>query len=72
MKYYMTITQFFLSYGSLVQILTANNREERKTPSQTAVEITILRSKKEKKYYRGTREEFTDTISATHTHTKRC
>jgi len=27
----MTITQFFLSYGSLVQTLTENNREERKT-----------------------------------------
>jgi hypothetical protein len=42
----MTITQFFLPYGSLVQILKENNTEERKTSSQTAVEITILRSKK--------------------------
>jgi hypothetical protein len=38
----MTIT-----HGSLVQILTENNREERKTSSQTAEEIAILRSKKE-------------------------
>jgi hypothetical protein len=43
----MTITQYFLLYGSPVQILTENNTEERKTSSQTAVEITILRSKKE-------------------------
>ena len=43
----MTITQSCLSYGPLVQILTENNREERKTSSQIAEEITILRSKKE-------------------------
>jgi hypothetical protein len=36
---------------------------ERKISSQTAVEITILRSKKERRYYSGTGEEFTDTIS---------
>jgi len=42
----MTTTQYFISYGSLVQILTENNTEERKTSSHTAVEITILRSKK--------------------------
>ena len=45
-KFYMTITQSCLSYG-LVLILTENNREERKTSSQTAEEITTLRSKKE-------------------------
>jgi hypothetical protein len=44
--------------------VTENSREERKTSSQTAVEITILRSKKELRCYRGTGEEFTDTISA--------
>jgi len=43
----MTKTQYFLSYGSLLQILTENNTEKRKTSSQTAVEIRILRSKKE-------------------------
>jgi len=59
----MTITQFSLSYGSLVQTVTKHNRKERKTSSHTAVEITILRSKKEYRYYRGTGEEFTDTIS---------
>ena len=31
MKFYMTIIQSFLSYGSLGQILTVKNREERKT-----------------------------------------
>jgi hypothetical protein len=41
------ITQFFLSYGSLVQILTDNNGEERKIASKTGVETTMLRSKKE-------------------------
>jgi hypothetical protein len=46
-KFYTTITQSCLSYGPLMQILTGNNREERKTSSQTAEEITILRSKKE-------------------------
>jgi hypothetical protein len=45
-----------------VQILKQNNRGERKTSSQTAEEITILRSKKERRCYRGSREEFTDTI----------
>ena len=61
----MTTTQYFISYGSLVQILTENNTKERKTSSHTAVEITILRSKKEWRCYRGTREEFTNTVSAT-------
>jgi hypothetical protein len=46
-KFLRTITQYFLSYGSLVQILTDNNRQESKTSSQTAVENTILRLKKE-------------------------
>ena len=32
-----------LSKGSVVQLLTGNNREERKTTSQAGVEITILR-----------------------------
>jgi hypothetical protein len=46
-----------------VQILIDNNRGERKPSCQTAVEITILRSKKELRYYRRTRDEFTNTIS---------
>jgi hypothetical protein len=48
-----------------VQILIDNNIGERKPSSRTAVEIRILRSKKELRYYRGTGEEFTDTISGT-------
>ena len=48
-----------------MQILTDSNREKQKISSETAVEIAILRSKKERRYYRGTRKEFTDTISAT-------
>jgi hypothetical protein len=48
-----------------VQILTDNNRQERKTSSHTAEEINTLRSKKECRYYRGYGEEFTDTTSAT-------
>jgi hypothetical protein len=47
-----------------VQILTDNNRGERKPSSQTEAEIKILRSKKELRYYRRAREEFTNTISA--------
>jgi hypothetical protein len=48
-----------------VQFVTGNKGEERKTTSQKGVETTILRSKKEWSYYRGTRDEFTDTISGT-------
>jgi hypothetical protein len=51
-KFYMMITQSCLSYGPLVQILTENNRKERKTSFQIAEEITVLRSKKELRYYR--------------------
>jgi len=47
-----------------VQILTENNRKERKISSQTVAGLTILRSKTEGRYYRGTREEFTNTVSA--------
>jgi hypothetical protein len=47
-----------------VQILTENNREERKISSQTVAGLTILRSKPEGRYYRGTIEEFTNTVSA--------
>jgi len=46
-----------------VQILTGINREERKISSHKAVEITLLRSKKESRCCRGTREEFTDIFS---------
>jgi len=46
-KGYKTVTQSFLSYGSLVQILTENNSRKSKISSQIAVEIKILRSKKE-------------------------
>jgi len=46
-----------------VQILTGNNGEESKISSHKAVEITMLRSKKESRCCRGTREEFTDLIS---------
>jgi len=60
----MTITQSFVSYGSLVQVLRENNTEERKTSSHSGVKIKISRSKKERRYYRGTREKFTDTVSA--------
>jgi len=62
----------FASYGSLLEILTENNKQERKTSSQTAADITILRSKKELRYYRGTGEEFTDTVSATKKKVGRC
>jgi hypothetical protein len=46
-KFCITITQSFPSYGSLVQILTEINKEESKTSSQTGIEIEILRSEKE-------------------------
>jgi len=46
-KFERTKTRYFLSYGSLVKILTDNNREDRKTASQTGIEIKILRSNKE-------------------------
>ena len=46
-----------------MQILTGINREERKISSHKAVEITLLRSKKESRCCRGTREEFTDIFS---------
>jgi hypothetical protein len=46
----MTIPQSFLSYGSLVGILTENDRQGRKTSSQKGVEIKILRSKKERSF----------------------
>jgi hypothetical protein len=52
----------FIWITSHVQILPENNRQERNTSSHKTVEITILRSKKEWRYYGGTREEFTDTI----------
>ena len=48
-----------------MQILTVSNREKQKISSETAVEIAILRAKKERRYYTGTKKEFTDTISAT-------
>jgi hypothetical protein len=41
------IKQYFLSYGSPLQILIKNNTEERKTFSHTTLEITIFRPKKE-------------------------
>jgi hypothetical protein len=47
-----------------VQILTENNREERKISSQTVAGLTLLRSKTEGRYYRGTTEEFKKTVSA--------
>ena len=53
----MTITKSFLSYGSLVQILTENIIPD----SSRNYNIVI---KKGMKINRGTREEFTDTISA--------
>ena len=46
-----------------MQILTGINREERKISSHKAVEITLLRSKKESRFCRGTTEEFTDIFS---------
>ena len=45
-----------------MEILKDSNREKQKLSSQTAVEITIVRSNKSWRYYRGTRKEFTDTI----------
>jgi hypothetical protein len=38
--------------------IATENKTGKKNISQTAVEITIPRSKKELKYYRGTGEEF--------------
>jgi len=55
-----------------VQILIDNNRGETKPSSQAAVEITILRSKKELRYYRRTRDKFTNTISGTKKEMGRC
>jgi len=45
-----------------VQLLKENNKEERKISSQTVAGLTILRSKTEGRYYRGTREEFTNRV----------
>ena len=59
---YYKITWSFHSYGSQVQLLKGNNTEERKTSSQTVVEITIFRSIKEW-YHRGTGEEFRHNVS---------
>ena len=47
-KYYKILNDnntIFFPYGSQVQILTENNTEKSKTSPQTAIEITILRSK---------------------------
>jgi len=65
----MTITQSCLSYGSLVQILTENNKEERKTSFQTTEEITILGSKRMKILQRNKRGIYRHNSSRTRMHT---
>ena len=47
-----------------MQILTENDREGKNISFQTGVEIEILIPKKELSYYRQTRDQFRETISA--------